>query len=122
MEEKAAAQLQLEAAAAKAAALEERVKFADETARELAAAQELAEAAKLSARQSTQLVRDLKAELAKQRRPLESELHTAERVARELADRLEVLLKENAVLREKVTYLQDVVQSLTAELSSAKKR
>lgn len=104
-EENARLASQLEGALGDVSRLKARAEEADRLEAELKSNADVLEAAKHAARQNTQLVRDLKAELAKQRKPVEAEVQASERVTRELAERLETLLKENAVLRERVTFL-----------------
>ena len=86
--------------------------------RAVSAAEERLLASKSASKQTTQIVKDLKAELLKaQRSPASSPGAGApDRLTRDLADRLESLLKDNATLREKIKYLEEIVQSLTAEL------
>jgi len=109
----------LETARAQAAAREEALERQVAAQRSAAAAMEDKLAASKSAsRQTGQIVKDLKAELLKaQRSPASSPGAGApDRLTRDLADRLESLLKDNATLREKIKYLEEIVQSLTAEL------
>jgi DNA repair exonuclease SbcCD ATPase subunit len=127
-----------------AAASERDAAVARATAAEaqLASSEEKVNALKQTMRHNAQLVKDLKAELAKAMPgpgggvtapppPVSSppappaavdadRTAESERLIQELAIRLEALLKENGTLSERVKFLESIVQSLTAELNSFK--
>ena len=90
----------------------------DQLKRAVQVSEDRVAASKSASKQTTQIVRDLKTELLKSQKtpPASPASPGADRLTRELADRLEVLLKDNAVLREKVKYLEDIVQVLTMEV------
>jgi len=106
---------------------------------QLAASEERALSLKQTMRHNAQLVKDLKAELARSMVPPAvpppPQAPTTPPVARqtapatpngedqvllkELASRLENLLKENGTLHERIKFLEDIVQGLTADLNRA---